>query len=612
MFPAVRTSLRQFSPSERRHFVALLVGRALTGVLDILGVLLIGVIGAIAAGTLATSSVSGVSILGVKVSSLGTSYLLPLAATTLVFFIAKAVLAVAMTRSLTRFIATFEHRTATALTARILNGSLSELEQWSKSELTFGLTYSMNAAYGRLLSYFATVTTEGFLLVLIATVLFIVNPLTMLAVVGYFAIVGAVIQVFIGRRQQRAGTIVAEATLSATDTLDESIGAFREIFTMSRQGFFVQRFGRARERLANANAEGQYLMSLPRYIVEALLMLGAVALIASQLISNNLATAATTLGIFLAAGFRIMASLLPLQNAAGSIGLVASEARTAHLLLDRYPHSSNDKFAASASPSGHRSMPESSPRTGLAIMMRDVTFAYDGALGPALSSVDLTISAGEYSAVIGASGAGKSTLADLLLGLIQPEKGTIELDGISPRDLDVLHPGSIAYVPQKPGLVSGSIAENVALGHDLSDIDLEKVEWALTQANLQSFVSGLDQGALTNVGKQNNALSGGQIQRLGLARALYTSPRLLVLDEATSALDAESESVVGDSLRQLYGKVTLVVIAHRLSTVQHADVVHLMEDGRITASGSFAHLLRTVPIVAHYAELMALDVTDSE
>ncbi len=603
MFPAVRTSLRQFSRSEIRRFVGLLVARALTGVLDIVGVLLIGVIGAIAAGTLASSAVSNVSILGVRVSSLGPQYLLPLAVTTLVFFVVKAVLAVVLTKRTTVFIATFEQRAATALMGRIFTGSLSDLERWSKSELSYGLNYSMNSAYGRLLSYFATVTTEGFLLVLISVALFIVSPLTMLAVVGYFAIVGAIIQIFIGRSQQRAGGVLAESTVSATDSLDETVGAFREIFTMGRQVYFIQRFGRSRSRMASSTAEIQYLMSLPRYIVEASLMLGAVALIASQLLTNNLASAASTLGIFLTAGFRIMGSLLPLQNAIGSIGQVSSEAAVAHRLLAYYPETELDVVQT---PIPHTASSER-PAGGLTVELRNVAFTYEGASSPALSGIDLIIARGEYAAVIGASGAGKSTLADLLLGLIQPETGTIELDGVRPRDLDASAPGSIAYVPQKPGLVGGSIAENVALGHDLADIDLDRVMWALNQANLQDFVASLDDGVLTSVGKQNSALSGGQIQRIGLARALYAEPRLLVLDEATSALDAESESIVSDSLKKIHGKVTLVVIAHRLSTVQHADVVHLVDGGRIVASGPFAELVRTVPQVARYAELMSLD-----
>ncbi|MEJ1230385.1 MAG: ABC transporter ATP-binding protein [Galbitalea sp.] len=486
--------------------------------------------------------------------------------------------------------------------ARILDGTLSKLQLWSKSELAYGLDYSMNAAYGRLLTYFATVVSEGFLLILISVALFVINPLTMIAVIIYFGIIGLIIQVFIGRKQRSAGLKLAKATVAATDTVDETVGAFREIFTLGRQDYFVARFGRARKTAAYSNADNQFLMSMPRYIVEAALMLGAVGLIASQAATGNLATAASTLAIFLTAGFRIMASLLPLQNAAGSIGLVSAEAAVAHRLLERYPV--GDTPPVRTTPALAKVDGE---QHGLSIELRGVSFSYEGAGDEALTDIDLTVAPGEYCAVIGASGAGKSTLADLLLGLVTPSAGSLLLDGVRPRDLDILRPGSIAYVPQKPGLVSGSIAENVALGYEPGNIDLDRVDWALTQANLADYIATLGEGVHTSVGKQNNALSGGQIQRLGLARALYAQPKLLVLDEATSALDAESESVVGDSLRQLDGKVTLVVIAHRLSTVQHAQTVHVMESGRIIASGPFAHLLATVPLVAHYAELMSLD-----
>lgn len=602
MFRAVRTSLSQMSQAERRHFNLLLVGRSLTAILDIGGVLLIGVIGAIAAGSLASDGGAadggGASILGVALPfALGTEHLMPLAVIALLFFVLKAVIAILFTKRLTSFVAGVEQRTATVLTERILHGNLSVLETWTKSEITYGITHSMQAAYGRLLSHFATLVTEGFLLLCIALSLLFVSPITMLIVVLYFGAIGYFIQVFVGKRQQSAGLALADSTVKATDSMTETIGAFREIFTLGRQEHFVARFGAARKRMAESAGAVQFVMTLPRYIVESALMLGAVALIAFQLLSSDLTTAAATLGIFLTAGFRIMASLLPLQSAAGSISQVSSEAELAHGLLAGYPPVSI--------PRRQREHPESA--SGFAVQIRDASFTYEGASNPALQKISFTAHPGEYCAIIGASGAGKSTLADLLLGLIEPSGGAISLGGATPRELDENRPGSIAYVPQRPGLVSGSIAENVALGIAHENIDVARVTWALSQANLLNYVDSLPEGMMTSVGKQTSALSGGQIQRLGLARALYVQPQLLVLDEATSALDAESESVVGDSLRKLHGTVTLVVIAHRLSTVQHADTVHVMEDGRIIAAGPFTHLLETVPLVARYAELMALD-----
>jgi ATP-binding cassette subfamily C protein len=168
-------------------------------------------------------------------------------------------------------------------------------------------------------------------------------------------------------------------------------------------------------------------------------------------------------------------------------------------------------------------------------------------------------------------------------------------------------PGRISYVPQRPGLVSGTIAENVALGLDLGEIDHERVRKALEQAHLWEFIQTLPEGVHTSIGKQADALSGGQIQRLGLARALYVNPGIVVLDEATSALDAGAEALVSQTLESLGSDVTVIVIAHRLSTVQHSDCVYVLESGRLMASGKFAELRKNVPMVAEYVELMSFD-----
>ncbi len=221
--------------------------------------------------------------------------------------------------------------------------------------------------------------------------------------------------------------------------------------------------------------------------------------------------------------------------------------------------------------------------------------------------MSLTIEPGSFVALVGPSGAGKSTLAEVILGLALPTSGTVRIGGADPLALRAGSPGAVSYVPQRPGMVAGTIAENVALGIETDEIDRDRVHEVLRFAHLEDFVSSLPDGIDTSVGEQTDAFSGGQIQRIGLARALYVQPRLLVLDEATSALDAGTESVISESLQRLRGATTLVVIAHRLSTVQHADVVFVIEEGEIAASGDFPTVRRTVPMVADYVKLMSFD-----
>jgi ATP-binding cassette subfamily C protein len=240
------------------------------------------------------------------------------------------------------------------------------------------------------------------------------------------------------------------------------------------------------------------------------------------------------------------------------------------------------------------------------VMFDSVNFAYSGADVLALDNLTFEISPGEQVAFIGASGAGKSTIADLMCGVLTPSQGRVSLS-VSGKGISFTQNATVSYVPQKPGLVSGTVAENIALGVDKAETDEARVLKALQNAHLKEVIGALPAGVHTNLGKYKDGLSGGQIQRLGLARALYSEPGLLVMDEATSALDAESESEITKALEQMRGKVTVVLIAHRLNTVQHADRVFLIEEGRVADSGTFRQLVNRNPSVRRLVQLMKLD-----
>jgi ATP-binding cassette subfamily C protein len=208
---------------------------------------------------------------------------------------------------------------------------------------------------------------------------------------------------------------------------------------------------------------------------------------------------------------------------------------------------------------------------------------------------------------MGPSGAGKSTIADLICRVIKPTEGEINLVGFESSEPIQKALGSVSYVPQKPGLVSGTIADNVALGVESNEINRARVLESLELSHLGTLIDHLPEGIDTPLGKLQDGLSGGQILRLGLARALYTKPGLLVMDEATSALDAESEFEIQKALADMRGKVTVVLIAHRLNTIQHADMVLLVEDGEVTDSGTFKELQTRNQQVDRLVNLMKID-----
>jgi ATP-binding cassette subfamily C protein len=295
--------------------------------------------------------------------------------------------------------------------------------------------------------------------------------------------------------------------------------------------------------------------------------------------------------------------MLPLQAALLSIKGHLPVADRAHEILFDQSISSRDHQIFNSS----EKRPANSERpSALRVEFDAVSFEYSGATESAIRNFSLTIEAGQQVAFIGPSGAGKSTLADLMCGVLTPTSGYISVN--TGNDESGTNPTiSVSYVPQKPGLVAGNVVHNVALGVDQDEVDEHRVREALENAHMTSVVDSLPEGVHTDLGNYQDGLSGGQIQRLGLARALYSQPGLLVMDEATSALDAESEAEIAKALNQMRGKVTVVIIAHRLNTVQHADKVIYIEQGKLADEGTFQELIRRNPSIDRLVQLMKVD-----
>ena len=240
------------------------------------------------------------------------------------------------------------------------------------------------------------------------------------------------------------------------------------------------------------------------------------------------------------------------------------------------------------------------------IEISNVQLTYPGKDQPAISEINLKIANGESVALVGPSYAGKTTLVDVLLGVLTPDFGTIKISGIASLEAFAKWQGAVSYVPQDVIISNGTVRENVSLGFPIQLAEDEIVWRALELAQLADFVRELPMGLDTRVGDRGTKISGGQRQRLGIARAMFTKPMLLVLDEATSSLDGETESNISDSIRNLHGKVTVVMIAHRLSTVMHADRVVYMNNGKIQAQGTFKEVRHSVPDFDRQAALMGL------
>jgi ATP-binding cassette, subfamily B, bacterial PglK len=244
------------------------------------------------------------------------------------------------------------------------------------------------------------------------------------------------------------------------------------------------------------------------------------------------------------------------------------------------------------------------------IECKNLSIKYPNSDSHAIKNITFTSKHGDSMAIVGTSGAGKTTLADAILGLLIPQTGEVLLGSRTPLQIRNSFPGSMSYVSQDVALLDGTIKENVSLGLPEHLIDNAKVEKALRRAHIWEFVQSLPEKLDTVVGERGTRLSGGQRQRIGIARALYSEPLLLVLDEATSALDAETEAAITDMLKELHGEVTVIAIAHRLSTVQHSDLVLFLRDGVLVDQGRFAQLVAKHPDLARQASLLGMDVVE--
>jgi ABC-type multidrug transport system fused ATPase/permease subunit len=401
----------------------------------------------------------------------------------------------------------------------------------------------------------------------------------------------------------RTGEKSLEGILDANTAIGDLISVFREASVSGVKSHFMKRIYEGKS-IAAANAATQtYVLGLPRHIIEIALLVGVALFVLAEIAVGDLSGGLGRLGVFLSGGFRLTAALLPLQAALMSMRGLAPHAQKVHDILSRAEQRKN---WADSSQTLNGEPEVLLPLSPIGIKIEDVSYFYPNADQEAVRNVNFEVAPGTQVALIGASGSGKSTIADLICGVIEPTKGKISFfqnKFVEAGRGDI----KIGYVPQEPSLISGTIAENVALGLSPGQIDRVQVLKCLEDSHLGGIVEQLPEGIDTDVGKYKDALSGGEIQRLGLARALYYRPNILVLDEATSSLDASSEAEIYKAIDGLRENVTVLLIAHRLNSIQRSDVVHFVEHGQISTSGTFKELMENNPSIAKMVNLMRID-----
>lgn len=606
----VRASFSLLSRRDRWLLGLITLAQMLTGFLDLAGVLLIGLVSVIS-----VSAVAGVALpaqIQSVIDRLGledvdtvtlSAWLIALAGLALV---TKSILSAILARRTLRFLANRQAGLSARLVAALLARPLLEVQASASQDVAFALTIGTQAATVGVLGAASTAVADIGLLVVLGLGLTAIDPMVTIFAVGFFGALALILQRLLSGWATRMGHEATAVDIESYTAIQEALVSYREVLVADRRGLYAHRIQGLRWRSAAIGADSQFMSLIPKYVFEIALVIGALALAVSQAATKDTAAAVGIVAVFLVAGSRIMPAILRLQVTSLTIRRSEAPASKAFVLARELadappidPGSLDPARIRDRLESGH---PDFHP----SVVLTDVSLTYPGSSEPAISNVSLDAPAGASVAFVGSTGAGKSTLADVLLGVIEPEEGTSLIGGLPPIEAIRRWPGGVAYVPQEVSLVNGTVRDNVALGLPSSAFDDDWVWEALDRAHLADFLREGREGLETLIGENGMRISGGQRQRLGVARALFTRPRLLVLDEATSALDAETEQAISQTLQDLEGQVTTVTIAHRLATVRHCDILLFIEGGRVVARGTFEEVRAQSPAFDRQAQLLGL------
>lgn len=417
------------------------------------------------------------------------------------------------------------------------------------------------------------------------------NPTVALVGITIFSIAYFLLYITVRRKLVVSGKVMSEAQAHRFKLMGEGFGGIKDVLLLGRQSTFVERFDDSSRRFSAAMGTIQALSQVPRYVMELVAFASVILLVLYLLVNHdgNAANILPILSVYTLAGFKLLPAF---QQVYTSISQIRASLAAFESIRDDLRSSALNQRSLCKALGSHESNNFAQWVPRQAILLRDITFHYPGKQEPALDRLTLEIPAKRVVGLVGASGSGKSTAIDLLLGLIEPEKGDILIDGKRLAEGDIrAWQNTIGFVPQSIFLADASIRENIAFGLESQAIDDVRVQRAARMAHLDDLVAGLPEGLETRVGERGIQLSGGERQRIGIARALYHDAEVLILDEATSALDGITEKLIMEAIHDFSGKKTIVMIAHRLATVKQCDCIYLMANGRVVDQGRYEELV---------------------
>lgn len=599
----IRASFALLQEREKKMLFLVVILQFIVNLADVLGIVLVGAIGSLGvtyvAGFASPSWVlSLLDLLGLKDSSTQEA-IMYVAGFAGILFITKSVMSLILMKRIFIFLANRQARVSMDLAEKLTRAPFHWLKRQSSDRLVYATTDGTSALFIGVLGNWIAIIVDSALLLLILSILILANPAMATTTILFFSVFTFFIYKFIQNYSANLGQIFQHSAIKGRENLATIFSGYREIFASRKSTFFLESFRSSRLANTSSNANAMWLQYIPKATAEVGLVVGTGGLVVFQVWQNSASGGLGTVLLFLASAsrltpalIRIQGSLIYLKNYSGSASetlMLANELRDLNLLL---PISTNTQKRITNIP--------------VAIELENVSFRFPDSSMDVLSKVSMEIKAGSITAFAGPSGSGKTTLADLIIGIYSPTMGRISIKDEEFKKVRETSEVRIAYVPQAPFLIGGSLLENIAVGVPKNEVDQKLLDQAIDVSHLGQFVKSLPEGLQTQLSGLGSRVSGGEKQRIALARAFYAQPDLLVIDEGTSALDAASEKLITDFLLSLSGKVTVILIAHRLPSIKGVDDIYFLKSGVIKGHGSFIELQEKVSEFAEQVKLMEL------
>ena len=580
--------------------------QSILNLLDLLGVLLIGVVAALSINYV-QGSTNESEMLSELLSFLRMTTVHPRTQIATISLIAIIILflrsigSIIFSRRILYFFSRRSTEISTELLLKLLRQPITVVEKKSAQDRLYALTRGLEIINMDVLATSMILCADLSLLLILATGLFVASPNLAAVLVVFFILTGFFSFRNLSGKARSLGTSLSGLSIKSNSKVIEVLSAFRETVVKGRQAYYAAEIQKVRSQLTDVYAEIHFLPMVSKYVIEISVIIGAIIMAVFQILITDATNAVASLTLFLVAATRMAPSALRVQQGLLQIKSGLGMAMPSIELIKELSECTATELSGTES-QGLKDF--SYFEAGIEV--QGVSFTYQDSTTPAVQNVSVSISAGSRVAIVGASGAGKSTLADLILGVLKQDGGDIQVGGLTVEEVIIKWPGSIAYVPQDVVIIDGTIRENISMGYPRSVSADEHILNTLKLASLSDFLKEKALGIETPVGDSGTKLSGGERQRIGIARALFTSPKILILDEATSSLDASTEATISQTIESLHGTTTVILIAHRLSTVRDADQVIYMSEGEILAVGKFEEVRKLIPDFDSQAKLMGL------